>query len=138
MASEALKIANAAKDESERLVKTVSESLKGVDVGSELQRPYSGLISQLHRYADPQNITNVAARTLDEALKAQFDWEVQHSRGFRKVGSTVQHFANSLANFVGAYSGVVDVVKRVGGPYGEAGYQAISVLLFVSHYCLSK
>lgn len=133
MASDALKVANAAQGESEKLLKKARESLKGIDLSSGLQTTHSGLLNQLRQYADPKSVENVAAGTLEDALKARSEWEERRARGHGKVGSAIQRFATNLAYFFGAYSDIINAVKKVGGPYGEAGYQAISILLFVSY-----
>jgi hypothetical protein len=132
LASEALKFANGAKDESEKLKQMAYKSLKGVDIRSDLQTTQSGLVNQLRGYADPKGVAIAAAGTIEEALQARSHWKAYHSHGYGKFGSTLQRFATSLASFMGAYSGIVNAVKSAGGPYGEAGYQAISVLLIVS------
>lgn len=130
--SETLKLANKAKDESEKLKQLAYDSLKGVDVRSQLQSTQAGLVDQLKGYADSKSVTIAAAGSLEEALTARADWDAYHGHGYGKFGSHLQRFATGLASFMGAYSGIINAVKSAGGPYGEAGYQAISVLLIVS------
>ncbi len=131
VASEALRLAKSAQDESNRLRELACASLKGVDVQSQLQKTQLGLVNQLSQQAHPQSVAIAAAGTLEKALVARAEWQASHEHGIGKFGSSMQRFATSLASFIGAYSGIVDAVKSAGGPYGEAGYQAISVLLIV-------
>ena len=46
--------------------------------------------------------------------------------------SLAQEQANSFAEFVSAYSGLVDVVNTAGEPYSRVAFQTLSVLLIVS------
>lgn len=115
----ALLLAKEASGESERLKQLAHESLGDFDVNQHVQVTKDGLLKQL------------AGVKLHGALSAKLDWTDARQHGVGKFGATVQHFATGLANFMGAYSGVVEAVKNAGGPYGTAGYQAISVLLIV-------
>jgi hypothetical protein len=121
-----LLLAKEASKESERLKRLAHDSLADFDVNQHVQVTKDGLLKQL------------AGVELHGALSAKSDWSDDRKHGVGKFGATVQRFANGLSKFMSAYSGIVEAVKNAGGPYGAAGYQAISVLLIVGYDLLMR
>jgi hypothetical protein len=77
----------------------------------------------------------VALQNLDDASKSRDAYKEDRMHGRKRVGRWVQEFANVFSQFVSVYSGIVDIVKSAGGPYGEVAYQTLSILLIVSLFC---
>ena len=75
----------------------------------------------------------LALQNLNDAYKAHDVYTEDRKKGPKKVGQWAQDFANGFSEFVGAYSGIVDIVRGAGGPYGEVAYQSLSILLIVSY-----
>ncbi|TVY32027.1 hypothetical protein LSUB1_G008432 [Lachnellula subtilissima] len=73
----------------------------------------------------------LALQNLDDADKAHDVYTEYRKKGPKRVGRWAQDFANGFSQFVGAYSGIVDIVRSAGGPYGEVAYQSLSILLIV-------
>lgn len=73
----------------------------------------------------------IAQQALDETSKAQDSYEVARTHGRRRVGRWAQDFAHGFGQFVGAYSGIIDVIRTASGPYGEVAYQTLSIFLVV-------
>ena len=93
------------------------------------------LESQLMRYG-AEDIHSVAEATLEQGLYAKTKWQAGRSQGSGKVLAGVQKFATNLARVVQAYSGIFDLLQDATGPYGTAGYAAMSCLFAVSLlYC---
>lgn len=78
-------------------------------------------------------LRQLAGTELSGALSAKTRWREARQHGVRKFGAKVQNFASGLSTFISAYASVVEAVKSAGGPYGAAGYQAISLLLIVGY-----
>ena len=51
--------------------------------------------------------------------------------GAKKVGRRAQNFIKAFADFLGAYSGIVELVKGAGQQYGQIAYETLSMLLTV-------
>ena len=102
-----------------------------MNCGSKLQITKPGLAHQLCKHAHPDSIAISAAESLEVAVRAQEKWKASREGGLRKFTSGLQRLATSLSSFMVANSGIVDAVRITTGPYGEAGYQAISILLTV-------
>ena len=74
----------------------------------------------------------LALENLGSASKSHDIYRLGRKHGSKRVGRWAQEFANGFADFIGAYSGIVDIIKGAGGPYGEVAYQTLSILLIVS------
>ncbi|TVY38285.1 hypothetical protein LOCC1_G007041, partial [Lachnellula occidentalis] len=73
----------------------------------------------------------LALQELNDADKAHDVYTEYRKKGPKRVGRWVQDFTSGFSRFVGAYSGMVDIVRGAGGPYGEVAYQTLSILLIV-------
>jgi hypothetical protein len=73
-----------------------------------------------------------AARELEGAVKVQGAYEEERQAGGKMVGSVIQRYLNQFAQFVGAYGNLLEAVATAGGPYGEVGFQTLSILFIVS------
>lgn len=51
--------------------------------------------------------------------------------GVRKGMHWAQHFGKVFSDFLGAYSGIIQLVRNAGQQYGEVAYETLSVLLIV-------
>ncbi|KAK3319661.1 hypothetical protein B0T19DRAFT_432835 [Cercophora scortea] len=72
-----------------------------------------------------------AAQDLNAATKARDAYTQERAKGARKAASAVQHGLDAMAKFISAYSSLLETVMSAGGPYGEVGYQTLSILLIV-------
>jgi hypothetical protein len=89
------------------------------------------LNKQIEEIQNGESLHAVALENLDEASKSRDAYQLDRKHGAKRVGRWGQEFANAFAEFVSAYSGILDIVKGAGGPYGEIGYQTLSILLIV-------
>ncbi|TVY81584.1 hypothetical protein LSUE1_G003620 [Lachnellula suecica] len=74
---------------------------------------------------------SVSLQALENATKSHDLYSQDRRKGMKQAGRRAQEFANGFSQFVSAYSGIVDIVKGAGGPYGEVAYQTLSILLIV-------
>ena len=74
-------------------------------------------------------------KTIQDILRYSLDGtKVQQGEHtlIRKVGKKTVVFANNFANFLQAYSGVVEIMKGADQQYGGLAYGTLSLLLVVS------
>ena len=133
LSSETQRRVRIATAESETLKQLARESLVGIDIDQQIQETKQGLRRQLGGLqADVKGLAGSVAIELHGALTAQSKWEDSNAHGWGKAGASVQRFATTLAKFMETFSGVIEVMKNAGAPYGAVGYQSLSVLLIVA------
>ena len=81
--------------------------------------------------ADYGTVKHQASALISGARWAREDYQLKRSRGGRKIAGSAQDIASRCGEFLGAYSGVVEVVKKAGSFYGEVAYETISVLFII-------
>lgn len=89
------------------------------------------LKKQIEEIQNGESIHAVALENLDNASKSRDAYKLEREHGSKRVGRWAQEFANGFAEFFSAYSGILDIMRGAGGPYGEVGYQTLSILLIV-------
>ncbi|KAJ2986019.1 hypothetical protein NUW58_g5232 [Xylaria curta] len=72
-----------------------------------------------------------AVQGFNEASRARDMYQKRRQEGTLRFAHRIQAFANGIAEFITAYSGIIELVRGAGGPYGEVGYQTLSILLIV-------
>ena len=82
---------------------------------------------QFSKEANEDSMQNILRCCLDDAKLHQDDQTL-----IRKVGKKTVVFANNFANFLQAYSGVVEIMKGADQQYGGLAYGTLSLLLIVS------
>lgn len=111
---------------------------KRINVNSEIACTRDSIkeqVEQIRRQALNINpLKEDATATVEVAVSKVAQWEVKRRNGRRKGAALVEKFLRNFSGFLEAYSGIVEVVKCAGAPYGEAGYEAVSLLLIVSKY----
>jgi hypothetical protein len=122
--------ADQANVKTEELKRLVSKELHSERMKIQICDTRQGLDLQLA--STSKEWSEAAYTALDAGLISEEAWKQRRNHGVYKFGANVQKFANNLAKVVDAYSGIVDVVVKAGGPYGSAGYTALSCLLAVS------
>lgn len=73
---------------------------------------------------------------VQEAKRANSAYNLERTTGARKGGKRLQQFLKTFSDFLGAYSGIIDLVRNAGQQYGEAAYQTLSILLVVRGPCI--
>lgn len=68
---------------------------------------------------------------IEHAVEAQSKWQRARLKGSRKSGRRFQNFVTRFANFLTAYSGIVELVQMTGCPYASVAYGTLSLLLIV-------
>ena len=71
-------------------------------------------------------------REIERAKAANAIWSETRQNGTRKLGSTIQKSITRFANFLTAYSDIVDLVKNASSPYGNVAYGTLSILFIVN------
>ena len=74
-----------------------------------------------------------AQSVLGTAVQIHQNYREERTRGTKKIGYKAQNFIKCFASFLSAYSAIVDLVRGAGQIYGEAAYETLSVLFFVSY-----
>ncbi|PQE06025.1 hypothetical protein CJF30_00004962 [Rutstroemia sp. NJR-2017a BBW] len=87
------------------------------------------LNTQVEEIRGGHNARGVALEGLDNAEKTHEAYLHNRQHGPKRVGRWGQEFASTFADFLSAYSGIIDIVKSAGAPYGEIAYQSLSILL---------
>lgn len=107
-----------------RALKTGNEEVKIAKTEYELKK-------QIEEIQNGDSLRGGALESLDEASKARKGHQDGRKSGGKRVGRGAQEFVTGFAKFLGAYSSILDIVRGAGGPYGEVGYQTLSILLIV-------
>ena len=89
---------------------------------------------------------NALALTNYEAASSEIElaeakniiWSNKRKSGLRKLPTILQSFMTRFADFLEAYSGVVEIVKQADSQYGGLAYSTISLLLLVSHGAMNR
>ncbi|KAK3690380.1 hypothetical protein B0T22DRAFT_515714 [Podospora appendiculata] len=97
----------------------------------ELERQILKIKGDRHNRPSRASTGAVATKDLDAATKAHDAYTQERAAGGRMVASAVQRGLDAMAKFIGAYSSLLETVMSAGGPYGEVGYQTLSILLIV-------
>jgi hypothetical protein len=79
------------------------------------------------------SIRGQAVEGFKAASESRESYQQQRKGGRRKVGAVIQHSLNSLSHVIASFSNIVETVASAGGPYGQVGYQTLSILLIVSN-----
>ena len=111
-----------------RALKSGHEAIKIAKTEDELKQ-------QIEDIRSWDSIRGGALESLDEASKARETHQDQRKYGGKRIGRGAQEFVSGFAQFLGAYSSILDIVRGAGGPYGEVGYQTLSILLIVCRSC---
>jgi hypothetical protein len=81
---------------------------------------------------DYSSLKTEALGALNSAARANTIYKQDRQTGAKKVGRGAQRFINSFADFLKAYSGIVEILRGAGQIYGEVAYETLSILLIVS------
>lgn len=73
-----------------------------------------------------KDLKEIAENGLQYATNDQEDWSQKHQK---QPGRYVQNFLTTFSRYLEAYSGVVEVVKSAGQPYGQVAYSTLSLFL---------
>ena len=68
---------------------------------------------------------------LDLAQVKNFAWSAKRKKGLRKLPTLLQTFMTRFADFLEAYSGIVEIIKQADSQYGGLAYSTVSLLLLV-------
>jgi hypothetical protein len=71
-------------------------------------------------------LKKVAEDALQSASADRKDWKEKRDKQRAKH---VQRFMTSFSRYTDAYSGVVEIVRNAGSPYGPAAYSSLSLFL---------
>ena len=79
----------------------------------------------------------LASSELELAEAKNIIWSNNRKSGLRKVPALLQTFMTRFADFLEAYSGIVEIVKQADSQYGGLAYSTISLLLLVRDEVMS-
>ena len=68
---------------------------------------------------------------LDLAQVKNSAWAAKRKKGLRKLPTLLQTFMTRFADFLEAYSGIVEIIKQADSQYGGLAYSTVSLLLLV-------
>jgi hypothetical protein len=89
------------------------------------------LEKEIAKYQDYNGLKTEAITALNAAVRVNSTYNREREGGGKKVGRVAQEFVNSFSEFLGVYSGIVNLVKGAGQIYGEVAYETLSVLFIV-------
>ncbi|KAK4159563.1 hypothetical protein QBC43DRAFT_326896 [Cladorrhinum sp. PSN259] len=75
-----------------------------------------------------------AVQESEKATKTHDRYRKDRGRGGKKakrIANQMQHGLSSFAQFVSAFDGILEKVASAGAPFGEVGYQTLSILLII-------
>ena len=72
-----------------------------------------------------------ATTELASAQAKNLAWSAKRKKGLRKLPTLLQTFMTRFADFLEAYSGIVEIVKQADSQYGGLAYSTVSLLLLV-------
>ena len=83
---------------------------------------------------------NALALTIHESTSSELElaeaksliWLKRRKTGLRRYPALLQTFMTRFADFLEAYSGIVEIVKQADSQYGGLAYTTLSLLLLVS------
>ena len=112
-----------------------SRIVKAIGTGKNLRIEHSekGLREQLAEY-DVGQLKGLVANNLGDAAQALSTYENQRKQGTGKYVHKFQNFIKTFADFIGAYSGIVSLVRAGGQLYGELAYETLSLLFAVCEH----
>lgn len=85
---------------------------------------------------DYSNLKTEAGTALSAAARVNSTYNRERKEGGKRVGRVAQEFVHSFSEFLGVYSGIVNIMKGAGQIYGEVAYETLSVLFIVwPSYC---
>lgn len=91
------------------------------------------LEEQLASYdRDYESTRAQAMGALTEATGARSTYKRERQSGAKKVGRVAQGFVKSFADFLHAYSGIIELLRSAGHVYGDVAYETLSILFIVS------
>ncbi|KAI1873284.1 uncharacterized protein JN550_003537 [Neoarthrinium moseri] len=111
-------------------------------VGNGLPRNISGSLvastkeelRQQYEHFAPQEVSTSSTTAINEFKNVSDSISTYQNRrqiGMRAVGAGLQRGMNDLSVVIAKFSSIVDAVAGAGGPYGQVGYQTLSILLIV-------
>ncbi|KAI9858315.1 MAG: hypothetical protein M1813_007590 [Trichoglossum hirsutum] len=89
-----------------------------------------GLQQQI-KELDPRQLGELADSALRVAGRAHSTYIKERATGAKKMGQRTQNFVRVFADFLGAYSGIVELVRGAGQQYGQLAYETLSLFLSV-------
>ena len=79
-----------------------------------------------------------ASSELELAEAKNIAWSNKRNSGLRKFPALLQSFMTRFADFLEAYSGIVEIVKQADSQYGGLAYSTLSLLLLVSDGAMNR
>ncbi|KAE9370953.1 hypothetical protein N431DRAFT_379747 [Stipitochalara longipes BDJ] len=89
------------------------------------------LEKEIAKYNDYSNLKNEAGTALNAAARVNSTYNRERTEGGKKIGRVAQGFVHSFSEFLGVYSGIVNIMKGAGQVYGEVAYETLSILFIV-------
>jgi len=90
------------------------------------------LINEVEKLDSKEKCLKFASEVIEEAKTSKNETALKRLHGVRRAGVELEKLQVNFAEFLGTYSGIVEIVKTAGGPYGSLAYSAVSLLLVVS------
>jgi hypothetical protein len=130
---------------SSETLRPADDAYKGDDefkqrVGDELVS--QALVTKEDIEKEIERTKEAIAEEIERAKAANAGWSDARQNGPRKLGSTIQRSITRFANFLTAYSDIVELMKNASSPYGNVAYGTLSLLFIVNgkplHFRLSE
>ena len=104
-----------------------------IDNVSQLVPMEAKLSATVHSKQDALRLSEyeTASAELGSAQAKNLVWSARRKKGLRKLPALLQTFMTRFADFLEAYSGIVEIVKQADSQYGGLAYSSLSLLLLV-------
>ena len=89
------------------------------------------LEKEIAKYMDYSTLKDEVGTALNAAARVNSTYNRERKEGGKRIGHVAQAFVNSFSEFLGVYSGIVNIMKGAGQIYGEVAYETLSVLFIV-------
>lgn len=119
--------------EHQRFRKRLSHVLKGSPKLASNKKELEQRIREIGDHSGGSNaIGERAVAEFNHAAERQESFQQQGEGGSRRANAVFQESLFAISRFAAAYSSILEAVSKASGPYGEIGYQTMTILLIVS------
>lgn len=84
------------------------------------------------------DLSKVVNTTLTVARRQNSFYNNERTQGPKQLRRKLQNFAKTFSDFLGAYGGIVELVKNAGQQYGELAYETLSIFLVVRNSLIRR
>ena len=104
-------------------------------LNAEIPDTKTALEQEVKKYdQDSKSFDVLKQQAVDGTTKATIlhrTYQKERKTGGKKIGRSAQNFVKCFADFLNAYSGIVELLKGAGDIYGSVAYETLSIFFIV-------